>query len=132
MLRGESLIFFKNSPEYSNLATHVSNRIDCITNTSVVPQTNAVLDIWEGNLHNIGLSLIISGTFMGGDTVIGKLPYTIKDNAMFALNSWVTASPPIMGTISTNGNITIARRESGELIEYRGNVTVFTDRIITD
>lgn len=117
---------------YSNLLTHISNRVGCITNSSVVSQINSTLDIWEGNLHNIGLSLVISGAFAGGDTVIGKLPYTIKNSAMFVLNSWVASAHPIMGTIDASGNIMIARQSSGDVAEYRGNVTVFTDSIITE
>lgn len=117
---------------YSNLLTHISNRVGCITNSSVVSQINSTLDIWEGNLHNIGLSLVISGAFAGGDTVIGKLPYTIKNSAMFVLNSWVASAHPIMGTIDARGNIMIARQSSGDVAEYRGNVTVFTDSIITE
>ena len=117
---------------YSNLTVRASDRSECITNDSVVTQKNSVIDLWEGNMHNIGFSLVISNSFASGDTIIGQLPYNIKNNAVFTLNSWITSAPPIMGTVGINGSIMIARRDAGDIAEYRGNVTVFTDNIISD
>ena len=117
---------------YSNLTVRASDRSECITNNSVVTQKNSVIDLWEGNMHNIGFSLVISNSFASGDTIIGQLPYNIKNNAVFTLNSWITSAPPIMGTVGINGSIMIARRDAGDIAEYRGNVTVFTDNIISD